>query len=70
MEIVKANMNKDLYFSLPKEVRDQIDIKAIEPDDFDYSDDERWQALKKKSIKAYKDLKEHEFNLRHNTKTE
>ena len=36
METVKANMNKDLYLSLPKEVRDQIDIKAIEPEEYDY----------------------------------
>ncbi len=66
METVKANMNKDLYLSLPKEVRDQIDIKAIEPEDYDYSEDEIWQALKSKSTKAYKALKKREFEIRTN----
>jgi len=31
----------------------------------DYSKDEIWQALSKQSRKAYKDLKNREYDLRH-----
>lgn len=66
MEIVKAKMSKELYFSLPQDVRDQIDIRDVVPEEYDYSDNELWQIAKKESTKAYKKLKEIEFNIRFN----
>lgn len=46
----------------------QYTLKIVEETDFDYSNDEKWQKLKKASIKAYIELKKREFDLRHNTK--
>ena len=68
MEIIKAEFSKELYESLPQLLRDEIDIKNVDEVDFDYSEDEIWQELKKESTKAYKKLKEREFILRHNIK--
>ena len=67
-EIIRAEMRVDDYFNLSNEQRDKIDIKTIDVQNFDYSEDEQWQALKKKSLKAYKDLKKREFELRTNHK--
>ncbi len=66
MEVVKAKMRKALYFQIPENVRAEIEIQDIEPEEYDYSDDEIWQELRKQSTKAYKKLKEREYNLRHN----
>jgi len=41
-----------------------VDIQQIEPNDFDYSFDTKWQEAKKASSKAFKKLKEIEFKLR------
>ena len=67
-ERIKAEMNVTDYFNLEAEQRNLIDIKAIDVPEFDYSDDEQWLALRKKSTKAYKDLKKREFEIRNNTK--
>lgn len=44
----------------------QYTLKIVEETDFDYSNDEKWNKLKKASIKAYMELKNREFDLRHN----
>lgn len=63
-EFIRAEMTVEDYFNLTAQQRDKIDIKTIDVRDFDYSEDEQWKALKKKSLKAYKDLKKREFELR------
>ena len=63
-ERIKAEMYLEDYQRLEQYQQDTIDIKAIEPEDYDYSDDEQWVGLKKKSVKAYKDLKKREFEIR------
>ena len=40
-------------------------LDKIDEPDFDYSDDEQWTQAKSNSNKAYKKLKEIEYNLRH-----
>ncbi len=66
MEIVKCEIPKDIYAKIPRELRLEINVKDVDVDNYDYSDDEKWQLLKKESRKAYKKLKEREFNLRNN----
>lgn len=66
MEVIKVKISKDLYFKIPISIRDKMEIQDVEPDDFDYSEDEIWLQLRKESMKAYKKLKEREFNIRHN----
>jgi len=63
-EEIKAVMDKEVYLSLPRDIQKEIDISSIDVPDFDYSEDEAWQALKKESMKAYKKLKAREFELR------
>ena len=41
-------------------------IKNVDVTDIDYSSDTLWTKLKGESIRAYKKLKEREFNLRTN----
>ncbi len=43
-------------------------LKTVDVKDYDYTDNKKWQMLKSKSIKAYKELKNHEYNIRHNDK--
>lgn len=66
MEIVKCEIPKDIYALIPPILRESINVKDVDVDDYDYSDDETWQLLKKESRKAYTKLKEREFNLRNN----
>jgi hypothetical protein len=40
-------------------------VKTVDESDFDYSKDEAWQRLKSESSKAYRKLKQREFELRH-----
>lgn len=61
---IKAEMYLIDYQNLSPEDQKTIDIKAIEPEEYDYSGDEQWLALKKKSTKAYKNLKKREFEIR------
>jgi hypothetical protein len=46
----------------------KYEIKEVTITDELFKDDSIYQDLKKKSIKAYKELKEYEFNKRHNIK--
>lgn len=71
MEIVTIKISKDILQSL-------VDSDAISSTDFEvkssdikddfFIDDQHYEALKKASIKAYKSLKEYEFNKRNNIK--
>jgi len=67
MEIIKLKMDVQIFNDLIKsghlQMRD-VDIQQIEPNDFDYSSDTKWQELRKASTKVFKKLKEREFKLR------
>lgn len=63
-EWLHFRMEVEHYKELAQEVRDRIEPLKVEVD-FDYSHDTTWKELKDKSIKAYKELKNHEYNLRH-----
>ena len=62
--IITLEISDSDYFKIPKEVRERTEIKTREPKAYDYSHDEIWQELKKKSTKAYKELKKREFEIR------
>jgi hypothetical protein len=42
----------------------EIKISRIEPHEVEYHQDQRWVELKQISNKAFKELKQHEFELR------
>ena len=63
--IISVEILESDYLLIDKEVRDRMNIKIIEPKDFDYTFDDKWNGLKKESTKAYKELKKREFELRH-----
>lgn len=65
MNIITIEILEEDYLKIPKEIRDRINIKVIEPKNFDYSISEEWNLLKKESSKAYKKLKDLEFKIRH-----
>ena len=65
-EYIKLRTDKEYYESLPPQMRDKFDVISIDVDDYNYEFDELHQELKKKSNKAYKDLKKREYELRHN----
>ena len=44
---------------------DDFTLIGVDVNDFDYSKNPAWVAAKQKSNKAYKLLKEIEFNIRH-----
>jgi len=60
-EIVKLRVNKQ---DLLESNLENYEIIAID-EPRDYSKDEIWQALSKQSRKAYKELKNREYDLRH-----
>ena len=60
-EIVKLRVLKQ---DLLESNLENYEIIAID-EPRDYSKDEIWQALYRKSRKAYKDLKNREYDLRH-----
>jgi hypothetical protein len=64
-EYIHFKIEVEEYNGLEQEVRDRMSIKRVEVEDIDYSHCETWQKLKSESIKAYKSLKDHEYNLRH-----
>ena len=47
-------------------MRDKFEVISIDVDGYNYEFDQLHQELKKKSNKAYKDLKKREYELRHN----
>lgn len=63
-EWLHFRMEVEHYRELEQQVRDKIEPIKVEVD-YDYSNDTTWKCLKDKSIKAYKELKTHEYNLRH-----
>jgi len=64
-EYLHFKIELDEFNGLEHEVRERMVIKKVEVEDVDYSHCETWKKLKDDSIKAYKKLKDHEYNLRH-----
>ncbi len=54
------------YEELSEDVRQIIEPTKVEVTNIDYSKDELWQSLKRESVKAYKKLKDREYDLRQN----
>lgn len=67
MDILKCEMSIQVYKSLPDEVKKSIVVTNCEPKEFDYTFSDEWQKLKSESIKAYKKLKNFEYDLRNGT---
>lgn len=65
-DYVKLKMYEEDYQNLKQPIRDKMEIIAIDVEDYDYSFDELHKELKKKSNKAFKDVKKREYELRHN----
>jgi len=68
MEIVKVTISKDkLQLLVDSDAITTDDFELISVDEpFDYTSSEVWQEAKKRSTKAYKELKTIEFNIRNN----
>ena len=65
-DFVKIQMYEHDYQRLNPEIRESMELIAVDVSGFDYSFDKLHRELKKKSNKAYKDLKKREYELRHN----
>ena len=65
-DFLKFRMDEDDYKLLSNETRSRMDLISKDVQDFDYTSDELWQELKKKSYKAYKELKKREYEIRFN----
>ena len=59
-------MEEQYYEQLSEEVRQIIEPTKVEVVNKDYSTDELWCSLKRESMKAYKKLKDREYDLRQN----
>ena len=67
-EFLLMRMEEHDYNSLPPDIRERSEIEYVKVEDVDYSHDKLWQQLKTDSVKAYKKLKDREYDLRHNLK--
>lgn len=65
-EFVKIRMDKEYFEGLPPQIRERSEVLAIDVEGYSYEHDELHRELKKKSNKAYKDLKKREYDIRHN----
>lgn len=52
------------YQSVPSSIREMMEIRVIDEVNPDYKEDLLWTQLKKESTKAYKKLKDREYELR------
>lgn len=64
-EYLHFRIESESYNELENEVRERLEIKRVEVEEVDYSYDDMWKKLRSESIKAYKNLKDYEYNLRH-----
>jgi len=62
-KIAKVEMSEGFYNSLPKEIRDGMELKTIYYPQKKYEENEGWKELKKESNKIYKKLKRYEYEL-------
>lgn len=67
MEAVTITISQEkLQFLIDNNVlsMDEVQLKKVEIPDFDYSTNQQWVELSKKSRELYKQLKELEFTIR------
>jgi len=64
-ERIRLEIKKEHYEQIPKDLREQFLIKSIDVPSPEYIKDIKWCELKKEADKAYKNLKDREFQLRH-----
>ena len=67
-EVVTVDMSLRTWEDIPDYVKQEMEIKKIEPKNFDYSFDPLWCELKEKNnggLKVYKEMKKREHYLRH-----
>ena len=67
-EFLHFRMEEKYYNQLTDEQRHGLELHKVEVEGFDYSHDETWCKLKSESVRAYKALKDREYDLRHNLK--
>jgi tRNA nucleotidyltransferase (CCA-adding enzyme) len=67
-ELINFQMEKKEFQELHTSIQNMLVVRSVKVENVDYSDDPIWQDLKKKSDKAYKELKNREYDLRHNVK--
>ena len=67
-EFLHFRMEEEHYNQLTTEQRHGLDLHKVEVEGVDYSSDELWCKLKSESVRAYKALKDREYDLRHNFK--
>jgi hypothetical protein len=65
MELITLILSAD-EFTKHRQLFTYVEYKAVEVKDDMFKNDEVYQQLRTKSIKAYKELKEYEFKKRHN----
>lgn len=65
-EFLTFRMEEKHYRELDEKQREVLHIYKVDVEGVDYSNDEQWNVLKKESVKAYKKLKDREYNIRHN----
>jgi hypothetical protein len=71
MEICKIQISKEVLQILVDSnaiTTDDFTVIGVNEDLFDYTTSELWKTAKEKSDKAYRQLKEIEFKIRHNIK--
>lgn len=66
MNTITINILESDYIKIPKEHRENMQIKLIEPKDYDYSHDETWVELKKRANR----LKDRSVSITFNTSLE
>lgn len=64
MNTVKAEFSEEFYKSLTDQQRSEITIRSVETGD--YQEDPDWVVLKEASNKAFRALREKEFQIREN----
>lgn len=57
-------IDQDLFFKINEEIRGETIVVKREDKNYNYSNDEKWQELKKVSNKAYKELKKREYFIK------
>jgi hypothetical protein len=67
-EFLEIRMAQEDYQQVPEEIRGLMEVRLVKVEGEDYSHDELWRTLNDKSKKAYKALKDREYDLRHNFK--
>ena len=62
-DFIKLRMYEEDYQNLSPEIRDKMEITAIDVRGYDFSNDALHGELKKVSNKAYKKVKDREYDL-------